>query len=93
MLRSASTVTMRPAVSVTPKVAMSVLSSATVEPGMLPRAQFAELFQLPATSVFHESLVAKTGDTIANARVRDPNALEYWCFMVVLWLGFERDGF
>jgi hypothetical protein len=56
---------------------------------MLAPVQLAVLFQLPAAFAFHESLVAEAGDTMARAGARNPNALEYTCFMEMGWLKFE----
>ena len=57
MLRLASTVTVRAAVSVLEKVAMSVLFRIEVEPGT-PAVQLPAVLQLPAASTFHEESAA-----------------------------------
>ncbi len=59
MLRLASTVTVRAAVSVKPKVAMSVEFVSVVDPGIsTPPSQFVAVLQFPAASTFHELLAA-----------------------------------
>ena len=60
MLRFASTVTIRSAVRVKPKVATSVLVVPEVAPGAAV-TQLPGVTQLPAASAFHESLAARTG--------------------------------
>ena len=69
MLRLASTVTVRPVVSVKPNVAMSVLVVDDVEPGMESLSQLPAVDQLPALLMFHEPSAAMArGAVAANAR-------------------------
>jgi len=67
MLRLASTVTVRPAVSVKPNVAMSAELVAVVEPGMTLPSQFDDVDQVPALLVFHEPSAARPrGPSVAR---------------------------